>query len=156
MISFRAIFESMFDTEVFKDYQKKYSPSKNKLEDEDRRRIDKLLACPSALPADFDGTLEAWLLRISLWGKIKINRKDPEDHINKEITRDHFLDYIGDDEKNSFRGKWTVEAIDINKIRFYRKFDSINGKEETEELVVFIDLRDDLKKKLKEFLNRRK
>ena len=34
----------------------------------------KILGYPSTRPMDFDGTLEAWLLRLSVWGTVAIKQ----------------------------------------------------------------------------------
>jgi len=140
--------EGIFDTDVFKQLQKKYKVSGQSISDDEKREIDAMLATPDARPALFDGTLEAWLLRISLWGKIKITHKNPEDRVTEVMSTDQFLDYVDDQERNATYGLWIVESVAINKIRFYRKFWSYLGKEITEELIVDIDLRPDLKSKL--------
>jgi len=123
------------------------------LTDDERNRIKIQMSIADARPNDLDGTLEAWLVRIGLWGKIKITRKDPENKINKEINKDEFLNYIDDYELNVIRGKWNVIEEKINVIKFVRNFWSINGREEKEELKIEIDLRDDLKKLLKKSRN---
>jgi len=140
--------EGMFDTEMFKHLQKKYKVSDQPISDDEKEEIDAMLATPDARPALFDGTLEAWLLRISLWGKIKITHKNPEDRVTEVMSTDRFLNYIDDQERNATYGLWIVEALAMNKIRFYRKFWSYLGKEITEEMIVDIDLRPDLKTKL--------
>ena len=142
--------EGIFDTDLYKEFSKKYSGQKlPDLSAGDLDRINALLAEPCAMPYEQEGTLEAWLLRISLWGKIKITWKNPEDGINKEISTDKFLDHIDNQRLNKLYGKWHIEEAKINRIRFFRKFWSIYGKEVTEELIVDILLREDLKQKLK-------
>jgi len=119
------------------------------LTEDEKSRIKQLMSVPDARPADFDGTLEAWLVRIGLWGKITIRKKDPENRINKEIDKDEFLNYITKDELNLIRGKWTVKEEKVNVIKFEREFWTINGRNEKEELIVEINLRDDLKRLLR-------
>jgi hypothetical protein len=143
--------EGVFDTDVFKEFSNKYKNVKfPKLSEEEKEDVDSMLAEPCAMPYEEDGTLEAWLLRISLWGKIKITHKNPEDGTNRTMTNQQFLDYIGNEEVNEMYGKWKVEEAAINKIRNYREFWGINGKNNVEEIIVDIDLRPDLKKKLKQ------
>lgn len=142
--------EGIFDTDLYKEFFHKYG--KNKFPDlsaGDLDKINTLLAEPCAMPYEQEGTLEAWLLRISLWGKIKITWKNPEDSVNKVISTDKFLDHVDNQKLNNMYGKWQIEEVKINKIRFFRKFWSIYGKEVTEELIVDIELRQDLKQKLK-------
>ncbi len=141
----------IFDTEQYKRIKKLYEGtiSKANLSNEEKAEIDRRLACPDARPALFDGTLEAWLLRISLWGKIKITRYDPDAQTTTNMDDDMFLNYIDNKERNDWLGKFIIEAVEVNKIRFYRKYDGVTGMEVTEEIMVEIDLRPDLKERLK-------
>ncbi|MFA5316087.1 MAG: hypothetical protein WC369_01530 [Dehalococcoidales bacterium] len=141
---------SVYDTPTYRRVQQRYKFDDPDLTDAEREEIDAKLATPDARPfSDIDGTYEAWLLRISLWGKIKITHKNPENRIVGSITEDQFLDYIDDQTRNASYGQWIMEAVEVNKIRFYRKFYAIIGREVTEELIVDIDLRPDLKEKLR-------
>jgi tRNA-dihydrouridine synthase len=142
-----ALNEGIYDTSTYKRMQQRYKFDGPMSPGEYEETMN-ILSTPDARPGLFDGTLEAWLLRISLWGKIKITHKNPENRIVRSMTEDQFLDYIDDQTRNASYGKWTVEEVEINKIRYYRKFWSIYGKEVTEELIVDIDLRPDLKKKI--------
>ena len=145
---------SIFDTDVYKEYSDKY---KNKefpaLSAAEKEKIDALLAEPCAMPYEQDGTLEAWLLRISLWGKIKIIWKNPEDYINKYMSNAEFLNHVDNQKFNGMYGKWQVEEVEINRIRFYREFMGISGENNVEEMIVSIDLRPDLKEKLRQARN---
>ena len=142
------ILESIYDTEVFRELEQKLKPAGNMSQSE-KERISKLLATPSALPRDFDGSMEAWLLRISIWGRISVKRKDPEDKVNRSMSNRELLAYLGNEGRNSTRGRWDAEELDINKIRFFRDFWAIQGKNVTEEIIVTIDLRQDLKTAIK-------
>ncbi len=105
------------------------------------------------MPYEQDGTLEAWLLRISLWGKIKITWVNPEGCVNKTMSNSGFLDRVDDQELNGMYGKWRLEEVEINRIRFYREFMGINGENNVEEMIVDIDLRPDLKEELRRARN---
>lgn len=143
--------DNIFDTDVYQELSNKYKNTKfPKLTDNEKEEIDALLAEPCALPYEQDGTLEAWLLRISLWGKIKITWKNPEEGINRTISNNEFLNHVDNQELNKMYGKWKLEEAKVNKIRFYREFWGIDGNNIVEEMIVDIDLRPDLKKKLKQ------
>ena len=145
---------SVFDTDVYKECSDKYKNTKfPKLSAAEKEEVDALLAEPCAMPYEQDGTLEAWLLRISLWGKIKITWKNPEDYVNKTMSNSEFLDHVDDQELNGMYGKWRLEEVEINRIRFYREFMGINGENNVEEMIVDIDLRPDLKEKLRRARN---
>lgn len=141
--------DSVFDTEIYQELKAKYGEGLKNLSNEEKSRINSLLNIPCALPGDFDGTLEAWLLRISIWGKIKITHINPDNDIKRTITTGQFLEYIDDQVRNEAYGLFDVEEVELNKIRFYRKFMGIYGKDITEEIIVDIDLRSDLKAAIK-------
>jgi len=144
----KELLENIYDTEVFRELEQKLKPA-GKMSPQEMERIGKLLATPSALPRDFDRTMEAWLLRISIWGKLSIRRKDPEEKVNRTMRNMELVSYLGDTTRNSLRGRWDAEELDLNKIRFFRAFWSVRGKKVTEEIIVTIDLRPDLKKAIK-------
>ena len=143
--------EGVFDTDIFREFTDKYRDTKfPKLTDAEKEDVDALLAEPCALPYEQDGTLEAWLLRISLWGEVKITWKNPEEGINKKMSNSQFLDHVDNQKLNDMYGKWRLEEVKINQIKFYREFWGIDGKNVVEEMIVDIYLRPDLKKKLKQ------
>ena len=117
--------EGIYSTDVFNFFKKQYSKNTDnaKLSDAEKERVDALLALPDARPAVGDGTLGAWLLRISLWGKIKITHNNPDEKIrNVSMAYDQFLRYIDDQRRNSTYGKWNVEYPKIDLVKFKRKF----------------------------------
>ena len=142
------ILEMIYNMSFFKELEQKLKLTE-KLSAAEREGIAKQLATPDAMPYDFDRTLEAWLHRISFWGKIKITRKDPEGNIRRTLSKNEFLSYTDNKSINSQRGIWNAEELDINKIRFSRRFWSIAGREVTEELIVEIALRKEIKDALK-------
>lgn len=148
--------KSIWDTEVYKEMLAKHGEPHSNLSETDKERIEKILAIPDMMPHDVDGTLEAWLLRISIWGEISITHTNPESGIrNKVITRERFLSYIGDQTRNENYGVWAAAEDGLNVVRFQRSFDSISGGMVTEELVVSVDLRPDIKQVLKDTRNKK-
>ena len=117
--------------------------------EEEKRLTDLKLSYPDLRPQDFDGSLEAWLVRVSIWGTIKITHKNPEDNINKPMSEDHFLAYIDNQDRNAVYGVFQVDTPKINQITYSRKFWAITGKEVTEEIIVDVDLKPNLKNALK-------
>jgi len=150
---FDGIYEGFFDTDVAKYLQDKEGKKLKglKISDEEKKRIDNVLALPDPRPCTGDQTLEAWLYRISLWGKLKLTHNNPDEKIrNATMNYDQFLNYIDDQRRNAIYGKWHVESPKMEQVRVIRKFYSFSvGKEVVEELIVDIDLRDDLKSILK-------
>ncbi len=121
-----------------------------KLSPEEYERWKQVLAIPDARPCDADGTFEAWLYRISLWGKIKITHINPELDVKHVFSPANFLEYIDDQKRNATYGLWKIEELKITRIRFYRTFMSISGKDVTEEIIVDIDLKPEFKAKMKQ------
>jgi hypothetical protein len=145
-----AVDEGVYDNDVYKAMVDKYGDSNKQLSPEDKKRVETMLALPDMRPYDEDGTLEAWLLRISIWGKIKITQNDPANGVkNRSMSNDNFLDHVDNQELNKLFGKWEIEVMEVNKLRFYRTNWGLDGKDKEEEMVVEVDLRDDLKKLLK-------
>jgi len=143
------ITEDIFNTDIFREYSKKYDTSKINISSEEKERIDSILNIPDAKPYDVDVTLSNWLLRISLWGRITITHKNPEKRINRRISTSEFLDYVDNKNKNGIYGLWHIQHDEIDRVVFWRTFDDIYGKEIKEELIVDIDLRSDLKQILR-------
>ena len=105
----------------------------------------KSLNSPCALPNAVDGSLEAWLFRLTLWGKTKITHKNPDYDTVRVLTDDQFLNYMDDKVQNETYGEWKTEEVKLDKIRFHRTYWSIHGKNVTEEIIVDIDLKPELK-----------
>jgi len=139
--------EGIFDTEIFKGFQKQYGTNLPKISEEERQRIRLIMAIPCALPIeDGDVTMANWLLRISTWGPVRITHTNPEENIrNKTMSPREFLEYIDDQTRNASCGLFNVEEKKLNKLRYYRKFFDIRGKEVTEEIIVDIDWRPDIR-----------
>ena len=143
----KALSEGMFDTQSFRDYAKTQGWSYT---DDQLKELDSMLSTPDARPADFDGMLEAWLGRISLWGKHTIKHKNPDDGTNDNISDDEFLNYMDDGGNAAVYGKWKIKALALDKIQFGRTFWSVGkNKDVFEEIIVNIDLRQDLKNAIK-------
>ena len=83
----------------------------------------KMLGYSSMRPMDFDGTLEAWLLRLSVWGTVAIKHTKLDDGIKDRIvSQDEFLNKTGNEEDKRLFGLWSIEQHDVNDLSFYRKF----------------------------------
>jgi hypothetical protein len=139
--------EGIFDTEIFKGFQQQYGVHQSKLSDEERKRIDIIMAIPCALPIeDGDVTMSNWLLRISTWGPVKITHTNPEENIkNKTMSPREFLEYVDDQTRNASCGCFNVEETKLNKLRYFRQFADIRGKEITEEIIVEISWRPEIR-----------
>ena len=141
---------SPWNTDQFQRLNDKHGKDAKQLSPDEIAEIKKKLATPDTRPMmDIDGSYEAWLMRISLWGKIKVTHKNPDNFIDAVIGLEYFLEYISDEERNKAYGEWNITGPEIDKILFQREFESLEGKKVTEEIKVEIDLRPDLKEKYK-------
>ena len=120
-----------------------------KLTPEELEEERKMMAYPDMRPCDFDGTLEAWLLRLTIWGTVGIKHNKPEEKINwKTISNDTFLDLVGDKELNKLHGLWNIDQLTSIRLVFYRKYTSYDGKNYKEEFDVEVKLKDVLQRAL--------
>ncbi len=112
-------------------------------------KIKAQVGSPDVRPQAFDITLEAWLKRISLWGKINIEHHDPELRRKKKITQSQFIRLATDDQLLKMLGQWDIDRKDINKVELFREYVGIDGKKKKESFLVTVDLNPEIKKALK-------
>ena len=103
---------------------------------------------PSILPCKFDLTWERYFKRIESWGKVKILHVDPEKNKRDYITKDSFLNRMGNADLLKVYGKWEVQQSNIRKYELWNKYVGLNGKEYKEIIQIQIDLIPQLKKGL--------
>jgi hypothetical protein len=109
-----------------------------------------MLAYPDPRPQAFDISMDFYLDRISLWGKLKFYYSDTFYRVkNQEITRKRFLELIRDEDMLKMFGIWDDDAIAHNKILFTRTYKGLDGKKHKQELLIVIDLREELKNALR-------
>ena len=138
------------DSSSADDFYKSFNKGQTlkQLSPEENAEIQRRLAHPDMRPQQFDGTLEAWLMRIALWGNITIKHNHPEERIVwKEVTGDQFLDRLNVSDTDTF-GIWSQEQKAVNKMVFYRKYTQYNGKNYKEEFSIEIKLKSSLQQAL--------
>jgi len=107
------------------------------------------IATPDVRPCWFDGTLDGWLDRLNLWGKVKITWNNPEKWGGKKnMTRDSFINYVTDQNLTNAFGLWKTERLDVHKVVMFRDYVGLNGKKYTDKFKIEVDLRPELKKGL--------
>lgn len=107
------------------------------------------LSVPDMKPQAFDISVEGWVARIELWGKLKVKHIDPESRTKENINKTTFIRRLADDNLNKMFGKWQIENIAINKLEIYRDYIGINGRQYRERFIMEIDLKPELKKAVK-------
>lgn len=104
------------------------------------------LATPDIRPMEFDRTVEGWLARIELWGKITYYHKDPENFWGKKkVTKQQFIKRITDENLNKMFGIWDVKRNSLTKCTLRRDYISPSGKHYAERFIVDIKLRKELR-----------
>jgi len=115
----------------------------------DLAQMRKEIAEPDVGPCEFDVTFEAWLQRISLWGKVNIFWTDPENKIRKKrVNKSQFLSRVTDDNMLRMFGRWKVYRTAINKVEWERSYIGIDNKRYTEKFDIIVDLKPELRKAL--------
>jgi len=107
------------------------------------------LSVPDMRPQTFDVSVEGWIARIELWGRLKIKHIDPENRKKEDIGKAKFINTLADDNLNKMFGTWSMEDHAINKLEIYRDYIGMNGNQYRERFIVEIDLKDELKKAIK-------
>jgi len=109
-----------------------------------------MLSYPDPRPQVFDISMDFYLDRISLWGKLNFYYSDTFYRVkNQQITRKRFLELIRDEDMLQMFGVWDVEVLAHNKILFTRTYKGLDGKKHKQELLIVIDLREELKNALR-------
>lgn len=113
---------------------------------EEENRIRSELAVPEILPCTFDVTVPGWFARIELWGRIEIIHRDPETFRGKrKVTRKQFIDRISNDEITRMLGRWEIKKNNTTSVTFYRGYIGIDGRKYTEEFIISVRLRKELR-----------
>ncbi|MBC8555020.1 MAG: DnaJ domain-containing protein [Candidatus Brocadiales bacterium] len=104
---------------------------------------------PDIGPGLFDVTVEAWLFRISKWGKLNFRYQEPGTLRKKTITRAKFEMLLTNEGLIRALGGWTNDWIAVNKLEIFRTYQNVEGKKVTERLFVTIDLNPEIKEALR-------
>ena len=104
------------------------------------------LATPDCRPMDFDITIQGWIVRIEKWGKITYYHKDPENYWGKKkVNKEDFIERISDPELNRMFGRWDIKRKGLTKCVLRRSYIDFKGKKRTEQFIVDIELRKELR-----------
>lgn len=112
----------------------------------DVKKLRDELADPEILPCTFDVTVPGWLARIGRWGTVTVFHKDPENFRGKRRVTPQQMDRrLGDVGMNKMFGRWSVEKKSLTKVVFYRDYIGFSGKHYTEQFIVSVKLRKELR-----------
>lgn len=110
----------------------------------------KIVATPDVRPCDFDLSIDGWIARLELWGKVRITHTDPEFGTkNKVLTLNQFLDKVSATNINKIAGKFDIDRKDVNRVEMFREYVGANDKKYRESFMVTVELKPELKKALK-------
>lgn len=112
----------------------------------DDPELKKALSSTDIRPSPADRTLEAWMYRISLWGKPHYEHYDPETKQKKEISGSALVKKMTDPMILKMFGSWDIEPLDFNRCRFEREYFDMGGKKVKETVTVWVDLNKNIKK----------
>ena len=105
-----------------------------------------ILAQPEVMPCYFDNTIEFWLERISLWGKLNIKHTDTNPTVNSWITKGELLKLLTDGSTISTFGSWNAEKLSYKSLVLKRDYVSPDGRKHKERLTIDIELKPEIKK----------
>jgi len=110
------------------------------------KKLKDELADPEILPCTFDVTVPGWLSRIGRWGKLTIHHKDPENFRGKRRVTPQQMDRrLGDVGVNKMFGRWSVDKKGLTKVVFYRDYIGVSGRHYTEQFIVSVKLKKELR-----------
>ena len=108
-----------------------------------------ILAQPEVMPCYFDNTIEFWLKRIGLWGKLDIKHTDTNPNINRWITVGELEKLLTTDTTLNTFGNWNAEKLTYKSIVLKRDYIGPNGQKHKERLTIDIELKPEIKKGMK-------
>jgi len=117
----------------------------------DAARMRKELGTATIMPQPFDSTLEAWLHRLSLWGKVKVHHIDPEftGRSRQSVTTGRMIKKLADPSLLKAFGVWGTDEVAVNKVTLFREYVGLSGKRYKEQFFVEVELKPELKQALK-------
>ncbi|MCD5401317.1 zinc ribbon domain-containing protein [candidate division NPL-UPA2 bacterium] len=102
----------------------------------------------SMLPAAFDQTIEMWLKRCELWGKLNYFHVCPYKKRKERISKARALHLWADLDLTRMYGKWVFKELAINAVESSRTFRDLDGKERIEKIILVADLVPEMKRSL--------
>ena len=112
------------------------------------QELEVIMRSPEIMPCAFDGSMEFWIERVSLWGTPIITYKGPDGRKEK-LTKGKFLELMGDPTLLNTFGKWNLKKLSIKSVEIFRNYYGPDGKKHNESIIVDIDLKPHIKKALK-------
>ena len=109
----------------------------------DEEEVIRQLQNPSLEFVPEDRTLDAWLYRISLWGKVTFLYRNDKSALPKELTEKQVIKKLSSDLNT--KGRWSTKRIGIDTLVMKRTW-SERGKSRWEEITLVVDLRPELKR----------
>ena len=108
-----------------------------------------MLAQPEVMPCYFDNTIEAWLYRIGMWGKLQVKHTDTNPTINRWITVGELEKLLTDDSTLNTFGNWNAEKLTYKSLVLKRDYVGPDGRKHKERLWIDIELKPEIKRGMK-------
>jgi len=108
-----------------------------------------ILAQPEVMPCYFDNSINFWLKRISIWGKLNVKHTDTNPTVSRWITVGELEKILTDDTALNTFGNWNVEKLTYKSVVFKRDYIGPDGKKHKERLWIDIDLKPEIKRGMK-------
>ena len=105
-----------------------------------------ILAQPEVMPCYFDNTIKFWLMRIGLWGKLKIKYTNTNPNKSEWITPGKVEQLLGDATTLNTFGSWDVEKLGFKTVVIKRDYVDPSGKKHKERIWIDIELKPEIKK----------
>jgi len=102
--------------------------------------IRELSRVPEVMPCAFDVTIDFWLDRINLWGKLHITRTDPYTKKKEKLTKSKLLDIVTDPTLLNVAGKWNFKKLSLTSVEMYREYVDLAGKKVKESVIIEVEL----------------
>jgi len=126
------------------DYASGPEPSAN-------RQVQEDLSSPEIVPVSTDGTIEAWLVRIGLWGNVRFSYQEPNAEQRLPVQQSEFLNRMNDESRTRMFGRWGVVKDGLSAMHFERTFVDTDDEKKVERLFVEVDLKPEVKKALEDY-----
>jgi len=117
-----------------------------KINEDNYQRISSYTRVPEILPCVFDQTVEFWLERISLWGKLKIVRDNPETRRKEKLTKGQLIKVLAEPSLLSVTSKWKFNKLTFKSVEILRNYVDQANKKMRDKIVVDIELDENAKR----------
>lgn len=114
------------------------------IDPERKREVEENIKSLDVKPNLTDVSFEAWIMRISLYGKLTFAYRNTDTGEDGVVEMNTFLDRTESDHRAGTLGDWDVKKTHSNMVSFTRVFEGHRGDECEEEFLVAVMIRPEL------------